>query len=335
MTQPNPASGPAKARLYTVEGPIDRPRKGSTHIEVQFNPTSLKVSMSNSLKENESSGNSRAAQFVDKSSSNLAVELIFDTTEFVGSSGSGSSTDVRVKTRSVANTFMTTTPGRNAQQRVPKRCWFQWGSFAFIGIMESFDETLEFFSPEGTPLRATLALKLSESRIQTLRGRAAGSGAQQPPQLSSPGEAAPVDEANSEAGSDEQDWRDTSLFNGIESPRLPSVSAVAVPGASVGAGLGASVSISGGAGFSAGVSGGASVSAMAGLTPPAFRFGASASLGTGIAGAFSADTKAGGGLSAGALASGGATLRAGASASASAPAGARVSAAGIAGAGFD
>ncbi len=41
----------------------------------------------------------------------------------------------------------------------------------FDRIMESFDETLDFFSSTGVPLRSTVAIKLSESRYQfhTLR----------------------------------------------------------------------------------------------------------------------------------------------------------------------
>ncbi|MCQ8119904.1 hypothetical protein, partial [Methylomonas rosea] len=125
--------------------------------------------------------------------------------------------------------------------------------------------------------------------------------------------AAPVPGGSGEGAGN---WRDTSLFNGIESPRMPSLSVVAVPSLS----LSASVGISGGVGFgvSAGVNISGSISAnvsaslsasvnvgggaVGGSTSsaggakatqqavppasPAFKFGNSASLGTGIEGAF-------------------------------------------------
>jgi hypothetical protein len=323
---PQKASKPVKAKLYTVSDPLDRPVdeliKGQRSVEVQFNPTSLKVSLSNSLKENESSGNTRAAQYVDKSSSSLTVELTFDTSDFPPKEA-----DVRLKTRKIADTFMA--PGKEkkgTKPPPPKRCLFQWGSFAFVGIMESFDETLDFFSPEGIPLRATVALKLSESRFQ-FRSKEAKTAARNTPKLSSPAPDAPVSQVAGESGQNESDWRDTALFNGVESPRLPSMSALAVPQLSAGASLSGGVGITGGAGITT-VSGGLSASVSAKLTPPSFKFGASASLGTGISGAFSTSSMPSAGLSAGAIGTGGATLRGSASASASATTSASASASG-------
>jgi hypothetical protein len=327
------------ARLFAVNGPNDSAEGDG--IEVQFNPTSLKVALSNTLRANQRGGNSRSAQYVDKSSSSLTVELIFDTSDtfFSESRGAGENArdvdtreDVRGRTRVIAETFLKPV-GTGRRMRAPKRCLFQWGSFEFVGLVQSFDETLDFFSAEGTPLRATVALKLSEDRFQ-FRSRETGAAERDTPRLTSTGadpgtaggpqdaDSNPVSAANSEAGQDERGWRDTSLFNGVENPRLPSASALAVPKVSAAASLSASASIgasgsvgvSGSLGVSAGIGasggGGLSASASARLTPPSFRFGASAELGTGIAGAFSTDTRAPGGLTAGSIASGGAVLRA-------------------------
>ncbi len=299
---------PVKAKLYTVSEPLDRPVEqlieGEQSVDVQFNPSTLKVSLSNSLKENERSGNSRASQYIDKSSSSLTVELTFDTSDFPLESveeGSSRAVDVRSKTRPIAETFMAP-EGEEEEQQAPRRCLFQWGSFAFVGIMESFDETLEFFSPEGTPLRAVVALKLSESRFQ-FRSQEAAEASRETPTLSSSAPDSPVAKTAAEQGKSEKDWRDTAMFNGIESPRLPSASALAVPKLSAGAGLSASASASLGGDLSGG--------AAPKLTPPAFKFGASASLGTGISGAFASNSKHSGPcISAGSLISGGASLRA-------------------------
>ncbi|MDT4290091.1 hypothetical protein RO575_11025 [Methylomonas sp. MO1] len=335
-----------RGKLIPVNGDNDSPDLDNA-IDVQFNPSSLKVSLANTLKENARNGNSRAAQFVDKSSSNLTIELIFDTTyieapgggegggQTASSAGSNSSSkkaieqgsDVRLETKKIADTFIKPVED-GKKMKAPKRCLFQWGAFEFLGLVQSFDETLDFFSPEGRPLRATVSLKLSEDRYQ-FRNRAVEQAARNTPSLSSTGagpqggsgqNAAPVPGGSGEGAGN---WRDTSLFNGIESPRMPSLSVVAVPSLS----LSASVGISGGMGFglSAGVniSGGISANVSASLTAsvsvgggavagstnsaggakaapqvvppasPAFKFGNSASLGTGIEGAFNPAGKKG------------------------------------------
>jgi hypothetical protein len=304
-------SEPAKAKLFAVSEPTDRPieklTEGKKGMDVQFNPSSLKVSLSNSLKEDDKGGSTRAAQYVDKSSSSLTVELLFDTTDRIdrktkGDKASQKRVDVRKLTGAIAEAFMKPVKTKDAKKLVPQRCLFQWGTFGFVGIMESFDETLDFFSSEGTPLRATVSLKLSESRFQFM-GKDAADTKQNTPQLSSRGRNTPVNDANKEAGKSEKDWRDTSMFNGVESPRLPAAPALAVPGASAMAGAGAS--ISGGAPASLGASA---------------SFGASASLGASI----SAGASATAGVAVGAGASAGVS-GAGFSASASAAAGSGVS----------
>jgi hypothetical protein len=268
-----------------VEGPADK-GDPATAIDVQFNPTTLKVSLSNSLKANEKSENTSAAQYVDKSASSLTVELLFDT--------SIEDEDVRAKTRAIAEAFMKPIESGD-KQLAPKRCLFQWGAFEFVGLMQSFDETLDFFSPQGTPLRSTVALKLSEDRYQFRQGEARKTE-RATPKLGTAG-AGGVGDANKQAGRDEKAWRDTAMYNGLESPRLPAGSSLSVPGVSAGAamGVGAGLSAGAGVGASAGIGGGLSAGVSGGIggpkadiAPPGFSYGASASLGTAIPGAFSA-----------------------------------------------
>lgn len=278
-----------KARLFDVAGPADKPpRQSGSGIPVQFNPSSLKVTLANSLKENERSGNSRATQYVDKSSSSLSVELIFDTTmDWEGQAGrqnssSGKHKDVRQLTKEIAQAYMFQ-PKVGDKNIAPKRCMFVWGTFAFVGVMESFDETLDFFAPEGTPLRSTVSIKMTESRFQ-FETRDAKAARRNTPRLGSGSE--PVS----------KDWRDNAMYNGQESPRMPSDSAMSIPsvsmgnsmggGLSGGIGMSASVGGSGGVSFSAvaSVSGGFSSTAQ-GITTPGFQFGSSGSLGSNIPGA--------------------------------------------------
>ncbi|VUD62954.1 hypothetical protein TDB9533_03145 [Thalassocella blandensis] len=208
---------PERGKLIPVKGNNDSPENDKA-IDVQFNPTTLKVSLSNTLKENQRNGGSRAAQFVDKSSSSLTVELIFDTTYIetndqgkgasdptASSAGNGASSqsegsntnqieqgsDVRNQTKKIAETFLKPQEGSGNKKKAPKRCLFQWGSFEFIGLIESYEETLDFFSKEGRPLRATLSLKLKEDRFQ-FRQRTDGvadAQSDEPPTLSPTGNA--------------------------------------------------------------------------------------------------------------------------------------------------
>jgi hypothetical protein len=289
-----------KAQLIPMRG--DQPDE-SRAIPVQFNPATLKVGLSNTLKANTRGGNSNtAAQYVDKSSSTLSVELVFDTTT--------DNTDVRLSTKEIAELFMKPEPQSRGKPKAPARCRFQWGAFAFEGMVQSYDETLDFFAPEGIPLRATLALKFNEDRYQFITEEAEAAERETP---SFTPESDPT-RVPPEKGGAPSDWRDTALFNGIESPRFPGTAGLMLPSASLSASVGVGL--------------GARASASA-----SFRFGASASLGTGISGAFSSSIGAGvsTGVSAGAGLSTGASLGLGASAGAGA--GAAASAGVSAGAG--
>lgn len=293
-----------RAQLIPVSGANDQPDSNNA-LPVQFNPTTLKVALSNTLKENERSGSSRATQYVDKSSSTLTVELIFDTTD--------TGEDVRRQTRRINEAFMILEATGEEQQKAPKRCRFQWGAFAFVGIMGNFDEALDFFSPEGQPLRSTVSIKLAEDRYQHL-GESREAAQRETPMLTATGgrsanedggdesssqQQASVTQAQSEAGGDPRDWRRTALFNGVESPRLPGGPALSIPR-----------------------------QGPAGSARTGFRFGASGSLGTGISGAFGSAGGAGLGM--------GASSSTGAAVSASAPTTASPAGGGVdAGNGFD
>ncbi|GGO76227.1 hypothetical protein GCM10011348_02930 [Marinobacterium nitratireducens] len=287
---------PERGKLIPVSGNNNTPDMDNA-VDVQFNPVSLKVSLSNTLKENKRNGNSRAAQFVDKSSSTLSVELMFDTTYIDAGDGESQNdieqgSDVRDQTKKIAERFLKPVES-GEQMEAPKRCLFQWGSFEFVGMVENYEETLDYFSKEGRPLRAKVVLRLKEDRYQ-FRQRSDGVAAaqQDTPTLSPTGNGdtgtnqhtSPVPGASEGPGN----WRDTALYNGIENPRLPGAAVLAVPGVSAKA----SVGIKAGGGAAIGVK--TSFSAQ-----PAFSFGASASLGTRVEGAFGAGARAGAVLGAG------------------------------------
>ncbi|HKK04884.1 MAG TPA: hypothetical protein VKA50_03450 [Gammaproteobacteria bacterium] len=239
-----------RAELIPMNG--NRPDTAK-RLPVQFNPATLKVGLSNTLKaDDKGEGRDTAAQFVDKSSSTLSVDLIFDTTP--------DNTDVRKQTKEIAERFMKPRDEGGDKPKAPQRCLFQWGAFTFEGMVETYDETLDFFAPEGIPLRATLSLKLKEDRYQ-FETRDVKAQKRATPKFSPSAPQTSVDRTTQAAGRPGADWRATAMFNGIESPRLPGVNGIAVPQTAMTAGAGASAGIG-------------------------FRYGASARVGSAIAGAF-------------------------------------------------
>lgn len=278
-----------KAMLIPMNG--DKAETDETkHIIVQFNPTSLRVTLSNTLKaENGGGKTSNAAQFIDKSESTLAVQLLFDTTvsgsvSGISSGASGNATktetqsrlsqanheantDVRLLTKAIAETYMNPTSPSAEKPGAPKRCRFQWGSFVFVGMISGYNETLDYFSPEGVPLRATLALTLKEDRYQFETDPTVSIGQRNQPSFAPGGDDISAAAATAAAQKNPREWRDVALFNGLENPRLSAQGGLSMPGISLGASVG--------------------ISASAGL---GFRAGSSAALGTDIPGAFSVKT---------------------------------------------
>jgi hypothetical protein len=168
----------AKAKLVEIKWDANQQQakkvNGANDVEVQFNPETLKLSFANEIKGGDQPGGN-AKQFVGSGTSKLSVELVFDTT----TDGS----DVRKKTERVAYFIKAKKDPKQKNKRVPPGISFEWGSFIFRGIVESMDETLDYFSEEGVPLRATISLSLSRQEIEFLfgepgpaSGSAAGSG---------------------------------------------------------------------------------------------------------------------------------------------------------------
>jgi hypothetical protein len=221
------------------------------HITVQFNPATLRLNLSNTLRAETGGGHSRAAaQFVDKSESTLAVELVFDTT--VAQPGAAASSDVRQLTRRIAEAYMKPVDAGSAQPRAPQRCRFQWGRFQFTGMLSTYGETLDFFAPEGIPLRATLALTFKEDRYQFEAGDDVQAAARAQPSFAPGGEGMSADRAAQNAGARPQDWRMVADFNQLENPRFTPDAGVLVPRGLSGS-AGASLSL-GGVSFAVGVS---------------------------------------------------------------------------------
>lgn len=160
-------SAPAKlahAQLIELDADFTAEKPGGKQISVQFNPETLKISFANQLVQPE--GGDQAAgtsgrQFVGAGTTKLALTLWFDVTAMTDSPFD----DVRRLTTDVIH-FMTPAPdAADAKKLVPPATRFSWGNFLFDGIVEGLEETLEYFSPDGKPLRAQISLTLGQQKI--------------------------------------------------------------------------------------------------------------------------------------------------------------------------
>lgn len=217
--------------------------KGSKNgFQVHFNPESLRYTISNNLK-NKGSGNKKK-QYIAQSTGKLSMDLIYDTT----SSGE----DVRRHTSNVAKMM------NPKDQSIPPVALFKWGQFNFQGMLESYNETNEFFSPDGIPLRAKISITMSsqdevfegvEDKVAT--GGTIASGTNAVPAYPAPGKGA-TDLATK--GGNPAAARQIAADNGLENMRFPEretleVSDSATPKPPSAFASGGSGSIDGGAGI--------------------------------------------------------------------------------------
>lgn len=305
---------------YFTQGTAD-----GTPIPVHFNPTSLRVTLTNQFGEDPPEQHARAT------TGKLDCELLFDTTH--------DGSDVRSATaalRAMAVATGVAPPPSGQQQQsngsLPK-VFFHWGTTTFEGLIESLSETLDYWSSDGVPLRASinLSMKGSELRSGAYTASAMATAVETPALV----DFVPVPAMNGLGASgaaarsgDPGAGRFLAALNKMESMRS---------GAPAGASLGASASarLSAAAGFAA--SGGVSAGGSAGFKAGAgIGFGAGASAGASASAGLSASVGVGmaAGMSAGAGFSAGASAGAGFSAGATAGAGASFGASAGASAGF-
>ena len=134
---------------------LDKAGKVTETVPVQFNPTSLKLSMSNSTDGGKSRGR-QVQQYNGSSSTSLSVELDFDTAD---EGTTEEPVDVRTRIEGVTKFVL---PGGEGSKQAPPRVQFHWGTLIVAGVMTSLSETLDLFSPQGVPLRAKVGVEIKE-----------------------------------------------------------------------------------------------------------------------------------------------------------------------------
>lgn len=142
-----------KAKLYRVDqaNPSQEPNADSPDaVLVQFNPLSLSYTAQNTLEKKGRDASAR--QFVAQTTAKLEFDLQFDSSHDGG--------DVRAETDRIKQ-FLQPLEQGPVCDRAPPLVGMRWGSFVFKGVLESFRETLDFFSAEGVPLRSLLKIALA------------------------------------------------------------------------------------------------------------------------------------------------------------------------------
>lgn len=226
----------AKAELRELDADFENEINRDRWTTVQFNPETLKVTFANQIQTPEGAGDqggTPARQFVGAGTTKLTLQIWFDVMALPD--GENTENDVRNLTRKISYYITPQPTTDNPPKFVPPAIRFLWGSFSFDGIMESLEESLEYFSPDGRPLRASMSLALTQQKIQAFNVPASDRGRRQPP--TTPGSSAdpkaaagtkPMTSAPSgstlqglaDAAGKGADWQSIAAANGIENPRL-------------------------------------------------------------------------------------------------------------------
>ncbi|HTN84238.1 MAG TPA: hypothetical protein VL242_11145, partial [Sorangium sp.] len=124
--------------------------------EVQFNPTTLRLQISNRNEPATTAGR-EPVQHVGTGATVLSVELIFDTAD-EGTTDAPRS--VRERTAPVEALIRPRASGREKQ--APPRVRFEWGDTIVEGVVDSLNVDFDFFASNGVPLRAKIGLTIRQ-----------------------------------------------------------------------------------------------------------------------------------------------------------------------------
>jgi len=234
-----------KAKLIELKQDLTSELPNGKKVDVQFNPENMKVSFANQVAEpkgGDQKAGTAGRQFVGAGTTKLVLTLWFDVTAMATPVD-----DVRRLTADVIYFMTPTKADADPKKLAPPGTRFSWGSFIFDGMVEGLEESLEFFSAAGKPLRASVAITMSQQKILVANFDGSGQVPSRPGQR--PFTPAPqggsVQQMAGAAGKGDN-WQGIAAANNIEDPLRMS------PGALID--LDASVSVGGSIGFGASAS---------------------------------------------------------------------------------
>lgn len=227
-----------KAELIELKSDFSGEQDDGKRVTVQFNPESLKLTFTNQLVTPEGAGSQQGTPGrlqVGAGTTKLAMQLWFDASRV--DKNETPPTDVRDLTKQV--TFFITPKAEEGSTTsyIPPAVRFLWGTFHFDGMVDSLEETLDYWSHDGKPLRAAMTLSLSQQKIEAfelaarskgkdqqiarLMGESAGGAAGRPAGTTPMTQAAAGLSLQALADAAGQgDWQSIASANGIENPRL-------------------------------------------------------------------------------------------------------------------
>jgi contractile injection system tube protein len=135
---------------------LDDQNKAVVEFPVQFNPTTLKLTLNNQIEGGKSHGK-QVRQFIGSSSTTLSLDLIFDTAD---EGATESPRSVREKTANLERFLIPRDTGQ--KQKTPPRMRFTWGDLIIEGITDSLTIDFDHFAANGVPLRAKASLTIKE-----------------------------------------------------------------------------------------------------------------------------------------------------------------------------
>lgn len=245
-----------KAKLQEVSADEQENTIGEA-VPVQFNPSSLKLKLTNQMEGGRSSGRVRR-QRSGAGKTVLSMELVFDTAD---EGTAEEPVSVRSKTAIVERYVVPN--GENSE--TPPRLRFEWNDLVVSGLVETVDIDFDLFAANGTPLRAkvNLSIKEQEPKYQLKSSDNA----------TAPGESNANSNANgsdqSAAALDGESPADFAARNGLDPNAWRGLDVDLSAGLSLSAGVevgfSAGLSVGAGIGLSAGASAGIDLSLEAAL----------------------------------------------------------------------
>lgn len=143
-----------KAQLGEITSGNNPAEVAGTLVDVQFNPTTLRVQISNRTAGGQQFG-AQGRQRPGTGEMQVSFDLVFDTAD---EGSSAQAVNVLDKTKMVER--FVRPKGARPGQEAPPRVIFKWGSFVVQGVMESANIDLDLFDASGVPLRAKVAVSI-------------------------------------------------------------------------------------------------------------------------------------------------------------------------------
>lgn len=123
-------------------------------IDVLFNPKEYRLNKSNQFAEVAIPGLSAPLlQFGRGNAQTLSMQLFFDTYD----NRFGKKVDVRTYTDQISDLMRV-----DFELHAPPVCQFSWSNLIFVGVLQQADLRCTLFSPDGIPVRATMAVTFKQ-----------------------------------------------------------------------------------------------------------------------------------------------------------------------------